>query len=1282
MHLKSLTLRGFKSFASSTTLHLEPGITCVVGPNGSGKSNVVDAMAWVLGEQGAKALRGGTMSDVIFAGTPSRPPLGRAEVLLTIDNTDGALPIDYSEVTVGRLMFRSGESEYTINGSTCRLLDIQELMSDSGIGRELHVIVGQGQLDAVLHARPEDRRAFVEEAAGVLKHRKRKEKALRKLEAMAANLTRLTDLSAELRRQLGPLGRQAEIARKAGVIQATLRDSRLRLLADDIVIARGDLASDIRDEEALRVRLATVGRTHAEGQQREQALEAELAAVTPRAAAAGEVWHALVSLRERIRGTRSLAAERVRLLRAGAEEQRSGRDPEQLEQEAAAVREQENALVVRLEADRDSLEEVVARRAQLEAALAGEEKALVAAAREASSRRENLARLAGRVEAARSRATSAEAEIVRMSEAVDAARLRSGETSDQRIALESELARIQTTRSELTARHAEVVAVHASATDRLEELRSQERSAERDRASWQARREALTLSLTPRDGAAALLDVAAGTWQGTHAGQVDETRPGTPGGSRPGEEGGGKGRAGGRDKAGGKGSGKDRSGGKGRADAAAAVAGAGAVPVTPVESGATAGTDAVDQAEPPTGILGRLAAWLSVEPGAEAAVAAVLGPAADAVAVAGTDDVAAAFEWLRAVDAGRASLVVAADGPAPDAVTGATADVVTDPAKTLPPDARGGGVPAGDLVRVSDPRYAATVARMLAATLVVEDLAAAVELVREHSDIRAVTRAGDVIGPALATGGSARAPSLLELQAAAEEAETQMIAASGRGEHARDAVAAAHEEVNRARTGIDEALAALHGADARHRALSEQLSQLERANRSGAAEIERLERARVQAETARDQAYGALAELEAALAAASAEPEAGERSSAERDRLVAATSAVRAEEVEARLAVRTSEERARALAGRADALVRSAANERAARMAAARRREVRERQAAVAAAVADAADAALAALEHSLVAADTERQRVEALRRATESNLTGVREQVRALAAELAALRDDVHRDELARAEKRLRVETLETKALDEHGIAAGDLVAEYGPDVPVPPDTADGEPVPFDRAEQAARAATAEKQLGRLGKVNPLALEEFEALQERAAFLSTQLDDIKNTRRDLLLVVAEVDERVREVFRAAFADTAREFETVFATLFPGGEGRLVLTDPDDMLTTGIEVEARPPGKKVKRLSLLSGGERSLTAIALLLAIFRARPSPFYVLDEVEAALDDRNLGRLLEALEGLREKSQLIIITHQKRTMEIADALYGVAMRGDGVTTVISQRLREPASA
>ncbi|MBX6388408.1 MAG: chromosome segregation protein SMC [Frankia sp.] len=1218
MYLKSLTLRGFKSFASSTTLRLEPGITCVVGPNGSGKSNVVDAIAWVLGEQGAKALRGGTMSDVIFAGTPSRPPLGRAEVLLTIDNSDGALPIEYSEVTIGRLMFRSGQSEYTINGSQCRLLDIQELMSDSGIGRELHVIVGQGQLDAVLHASPEERRAFVEEAAGVLKHRKRKEKALRKLEAMQANLTRLTDLSAELRRQLGPLGRQAEIARKAGVIQATLRDARLRLLADELVTARNELASDIADEEAVRARLAETEAAHAAVAERERALEEQLAAAVPRATAAQETWYALSSVRERLRGTGELATERARLLRAGAQVRTGGRDPQELEQEAAAIREREAALLARLERDRETLAEVVRRRAEIEAALAEEEKALLAAARAAAARREGVARLAGQVEAARSKAAAAEADIVRLTEALEAASARDAEASGAREALDTELAQIEAEREELAARHESAVAMHAAATERLETLRARERAADRDRASAAARRDALAFSLRPTDGVAALL-VATGAEQPAR-------QPAPKGGQASG------------------GRGDQRLAGRGE------PARVPDPPDTPIE------------------VVGRLAKVLAVAPGAEVAIAAALGPAADALAVGSVDDVATALRWLRATEAGRATLVPAS--PAPPA----------SPVADLPE----GATPAPELVRVSDERFAPAVAGLLAGVVVADDLGSAVRIAKARPELRVVTRDGDALGPPAAVGGSAgQAPSAIELAAAAEEAEAAMATAAAEAEAVRGAMEAAREEVTRTRAAIDAANSARSAAAARHRALTEQLDRLDKGRGSAAGEISRLQRARLAAEATRDQAYGALAELEARLAASAEEDdEDEERSPAERDRLVAASSAVRAEEVEARLAVRTSEERARGLAGRADALVRQAAQERAARAAAARTRELRERQAAVAAAVAAAAADALVACDASLAAAAAEREQADAARRATETELTGVRERVRAYGAALAALRDEAHRDELAREAKRLRVEALEAKAMEEHGIAADDLVNEYGPHMPVPPDEDGGEPRPFDRAEQTARLATAEKQLARLGKVNPLALEEYAALQERAAFLSAQLDDIKNTRRDLLLVVEEVDSRVREVFAAAFRDTAREFEIVFETLFPGGEGRLVLTDPEDMLTTGIEVEARPPGKKVKRLSLLSGGERSLTALALLLAIFRARPSPFYVLDEVEAALDDRNLGRLLNAIEGLRQKSQLIIITHQKRTMEIADALYGVSMRGDGVTTVISQRLRERASA
>ncbi|MGW4800822.1 chromosome segregation SMC family protein, partial [Nonomuraea sp. NPDC004297] len=430
MYLKTLTLRGFKSFASATALRFEPGITCVVGPNGSGKSNVVDALAWVMGEHSAKSLRGGKMEDVIFAGTSSRPPLGRAEVTLTIDNSDGALPIDYTEVTISRLMFRSGQSEYAINGDTCRLLDIQELLSDSGIGREMHVIVGQGQLDAVLHAGPEDRRAFIEEAAGVLKHRKRKEKALRKLDAMQANLTRVQDLATELRRQLKPLGRQAEIARKAAVIQADLRDARLRLLADDVCILRATLEREAADEAAITARRRQVETELAQGQQRESALETAEAEAQPRLAAAQETYFRLSSLRERTTGLEQLAAERHRHALDAAAIERRGRDPEDLEREAGEVREQELIHNAELEQAHELLEDTVQRRAEAEAELSAEQQRLALAARAAADRREGLAKLRGQVDSVRSRARAAEDEIGRLRQAVADAGAREGQARE------------------------------------------------------------------------------------------------------------------------------------------------------------------------------------------------------------------------------------------------------------------------------------------------------------------------------------------------------------------------------------------------------------------------------------------------------------------------------------------------------------------------------------------------------------------------------------------------------------------------------------------------------------------------------------------------------------------------------------------------------------------------------------------------------------------------------------------------------------------------------------
>ena len=1170
MHLERLTLRGFKSFASATTLNFEPGLTCVVGPNGSGKSNVVDAIAWVLGEQGAKALRGGTMSDVIFAGTPNRPPLGRAEVQLTIDNSDGALPIDYAEVTIGRLMFRTGESEYSINGQPCRLLDIQELMSDSGIGRELHVVVGQGQLDAVLGARPEDRRAFIEEAAGVLKHRKRKEKALRKLEAMSANLARVSDLSAELRRQLGPLGRQAEAARKAGAVQASVRDARLRLMADDLVQARAQLVEEREAESTVRNRLTEVETELTEGREREAQLGAAAEADTPALGAARGTLSRLTQLREQLRGIRSLAEERTRHLQT-AEPIRHGRDPEELEREAASVEQEESGLQAQLEVERQALTEATRHRSEAEAALAEEEAAVSRAIRAAADRREGLARLQGSVEAVRNRTVTREGEIDRLTSAAAAARARAEVSGEELAGREADLSQLDEGELGLDERHEAAAAALADAEERLKSLGNEEREAERERTGWQARRDALQLSLARTEGAAAVAEAIG------------------------------------------------------------------------------------DAAAPTTGTM-------TVETGAEAAIATALGAAADGWSVPHFDAALSAVLRLRQADAGRAALLVAG--------------LPRLPAPAAPPP---GLVWARDLIRAPE-ELAGALDRLLVDVAVADDDTAVPRGVA--AGLRVVTRAGDLAGEALVVGGPAGGRSTLELAAEIEAAEDQLAEAVRRGERARFALAAARQERERALTEVEAALAALHDSDARMSAVAEQLADLASTVRAAQGEAERLETARASAAQSLERDREEMAALEERLEVALQAPEESERSTDERDRLAAETTATRSAEVEARLAVRTAEERVQAMSGRAASLRRAAAAERDARQRAEAARKRRERQAAIALVVVELAGRALERLEAAIEQAAAALEAAEESARTRHAALSEARDAVRALSDQLVELREQLHRDEVGQVERRLRVESLESTAIEEFGVAPDDLIAGFGPDVPVPAEEEGKEPTPYDREVQQTRLAAAERALSRLGKVNPLALEEYEALQERSAFLATQLRDLENSRRDLLHVVKEVDDRVQEVFRSAFEDTAREFEIVFSTLFPGGHGKLVLTDPDDLLTTGIEVEARPAGKKVARLSLLSGGERSLAALALLLSIFRARPSPFYVLDEVEAALDDRNLGRLLEAIEGLRERAQLIVITHQKRTMEHADALYGVTMRGDGVSTVISQRLREKATA
>ncbi|ORJ96992.1 chromosome segregation protein SMC [Prescottella equi] len=1193
MHLKSLTLKGFKSFASATTLRFEPGITCVVGPNGSGKSNVVDALTWVMGEQGAKALRGGKMQDVIFAGTAGRAPLGRAEVTLTIDNSDGALPIEYSEVSITRRMFRDGAGEYEINGNSCRLMDVQELLSDSGIGREMHVIVGQGRLSAILESRPEDRRAFIEEAAGVLKHRKRKEKAVRKLDAMQANLARLTDLTAELRRQLKPLGRQAEVARRAQTVQADLRDARLRLAADDLVTRRAELAHQTHDEKLAREQQETVQAALEAATAELGGHEQALARLTPQAEAASQAWFQLSALAERVSATIRIAQERARHLDSEPEPGR-GQDPDEMEARAERIAAEEAELIAAVDIARATLEAAREQLAEREEASAEAERAHFAAVRAIADRREGLARLAGQVDTLRTRAESVDAEVARLDVAIGEARERGDAAQREFDAVEATVDDLDAGELGLDGHHERAVEALDLITARVAELQAAERDAGQDVASLKARIDALSMGLERKDGGAWLLE--------HHT---------------------------------------DR------------------------------------------GLTGPVAELLRVDPGYEAAVAAVMGPAADAIAAESAAAAAAAVQALRAADGGRAAILHTAEH----------SDVATRP------DLPGSATWIADNVHCPESLRAAVDA-LLDRVAVVDSLDAATELVCRQPSLRAVTRDGDLVGTGWVTGGSDRRPSTLEVQAAIDASTSALEAAERRSEELAAALAGAvAEQADRAEVA-EQALAALHESDANMSAVYEQLGRLGHVVRAAHAESERLLAQRAKAESGREETLVALAELEERLRRAEDEQSGAAADSGstaptdfEREAAAAALTEVRAVEVEARLAVRTAEERAESVRGKADSLRRAAQAEREARARAERARQARRTAAEVAAAVASAGQKVADRLDRVVADAVAHRDELSRLRAAHTEQVEAVKERVRQLTAQMAALTDAVHRDEVARAQAALRIEQLEQTILEQYAVNLDDLIAEYGPDVALPPSELEiaeyeqarerGEqvtrpaPVPYDRASQERRAKRAEKDLATLGKVNPLALEEFAALEERYNFLSTQLEDVKNARKDLLGVVADVDARILQMFTEAYADVEREFVEVFAKLFPGGEGRLVLTDPSDMLTTGIEVEARPPGKKVKRLSLLSGGEKSLTAVAMLVAIFRARPSPFYVMDEVEAALDDTNLRRLIGLFEQLREKSQLIVITHQKPTMEVADALYGVSMRGDGITTVISQRLR-----
>ena len=1195
MYLKKLTLRGFKSFASATSLRLEPGITCIVGPNGSGKSNVVDALAWVMGEQGAKSLRGASMEDVIFAGTSSRAPLGRAEVQLTIDNTDGALPIDYTEVTISRTKFRNGNSEYAINGTACRLLDVRELLSDSGIGREMHVIVGQGELDQILQATPETRRGFVEEAAGVLKHRERKEKALRKLDATEANLNRLTDLIAEIRRQLKPLGRQAEVAKRASFVQADLRDARARLLADDLVQAHGVLATETADEDSVRAKRAAVEANLVRARSVEDESRTAMAEKDSAYRRIQETWFSLSGIAERVRSIVSLADERVRNAEAmPVPNPNPARDPDTLVDQAEKISEGEAKLRTEISNRAASLEQATAARVKAEAENAEAEKAFEAMVRANVDRREGLARLSGQMSSLSSRVESGESRLAQL----QALCAQAGEKAE---AAEAELHSAQADvpqmdQSELESAVEKAASVLEQTKAEVETHRVSTQNLTQTRAGLAARVEALKLAQRSQEDGA--------SW-------IQENQHG----------------------------------------------------------------------------LGVLASMVRVEKGYEKAVAAALGSAAEAVVLSDLSHSVEAVEKLKTANRGRASVLIPGSNPvirpARDSVALSASDPVTPPESPIVPKA---GSLSGFRTVISllagDDAVLAALSKIVENTIVVDSIAQAKACVNAYPDARVVTRTGEFVSSWLVTGGSDAGQSGLEISSALAEAEKQLSSVTTDVEREEAVLGAAQERCSQAEDSLDQAQKALNQATAARTLASEKLSRVRQASVLARADADRLAEqvARAEQDLANDRL--SLSQLTQRLQLAEGSQEVEAPDPATRDASAEKAKRARAAEMEARLGLRTVEERVRSLAGQAESLRKQAESERASRAEAERRHEIVQRQAEVARKARDAGQWLYERVCASQSVAEASRAEIGQARVQAEASAENARVRVRDLSSELEALVDSAHREELARAQQKMRIDALAERAMTEVGLDQDTLMSQYGPDQPVPVGSPDEsgvvETVPFVREEQMKRLRTAERDLQLLGKINPLALEEYDAMQERHGFLAAQLEDLKKTRADLLSIVEDVDARVQEVFASAYTDVAREFSQTFSRLFPGGEGRLILTEPDQWLTTGIDVEARPAGKKVKRLSLLSGGERSLVAVCFLVALFKARPSPFYILDEVEAALDDTNLGRLLDIYEELRATSQLLVITHQKRTMEIADTLYGVTMGSDGTSTVVSQRLRE----
>ena len=1149
--LKRLTIKGFKSFADIAALEMEPGVTVVVGPNGSGKSNVVDAIAWVLGAQAPSAVRAQKMDDIIFAGTASRPALGRAEVSLTIDNESGLLPIEFSEVTITRTLFRSGDSEYSLNGAPCRLLDIQELLSDAGVGRQQHVIVSQGQIDAVLNARPEERRMIIEDAAGILKYRKRKEKAERRLSATETNLNRLGDLQREVRRQLRPLEKQAEAARRHGDLISELTALRLHRAANELNELRERTQSEsnqradlVRQETEMKGNLARLDTEVV-------AAEAELSARGGDDLSDQLVRHE--ALRERARGLRGILTERLRSIENDRKSSSSHQIVFDLESELA-----------RSEAELAGLEIEVA-------SFAPKSETLSALEEKLNEERTIFDQKWGDgIPVSEGLASEVRGELSVLRSSVQELKSEHSRVTDRLSVLDASFMRLDTEAKKLRELLSEGDVVEEPLIAEVVEMESQAGRSVTDREQAWERLVAAEADLRTIRARVEALALA-----------LDEAR-------------------------------------------------------------SRAGVNHLADIE---GVLGTLLDLVEVDAGYESAFEAAAGEALDAVVVEGTDQAVKAIEALKRGNFNAAVLNL----------HGLTSD------RTKPTV----GASIRQYVRAQMPEVNELLDRLLAEVAVITTSGTtAIDLAISHPDTVIVTTEGDRFGPSGWKIGGDRSGAT---GAALAETEVRLVAAEMERTDAKSAFEEAEKRANDLSQEVNRLNQSLNDHDNEFTTAVEALQQLQSERRELATEIGNLQN-RVGEITGRlENDQDRVTELERRLSQLEEDEEklteAAHRMIQDRNQLEKRVTEltkkrtdheVRYADVTARKALINTR-----LVDQQNQLV---ALEEIHQEASTQRDQL-DRRETVNKRLVEVLDQQVEKIEVRLANLRDQRQQQSDRVQAAVVRLDGIRRDRLESERRLSGVRERQSRLEIERAESRLRLENLSSRIRTEFDKEPDSILEIPEPELPT-------------GVSSTNRISELEHDLKIMGPINPLALEEFETLNERYEFLQEQLEDVRTTRRELRKVIRSIDEEIVRVFSSAWAEVSEHFTDLFGNLFPGGTGSLRLTDTSDLLSTGIEVEARPSGKNVKKLSLLSGGERSLTALAFLFAVFRSRPSPFYVMDEVEAALDDVNLHRFLGLVRQFRDDAQLLIVSHQKRTMEAADCLYGVSMAPGGSSQVVSERM------